>query len=733
MAADLQHRADWLRPVVGSRLAAVPDADLGEFVSSLLGTLPGVGEQDHAITEACFSALKSRLERATRSALSASIADDAAPALLWIRARMRGHDGDSESALRDWNLVVERGIGPHFEQRIERARARFARKDFGGAAADIREAVRHPVDYRRLERAGRLLRKLPREQLEAQRRIRIGLLGGFTTQLLRPLLEVVCFRDGIMAEIYEAEYGVFRQEVLDPTSALHHFRPDVVILATSWRDAHLPPVHPDPDQAVQSLVDGLAGLWRICNQTLGAHVIQHAFDAPSADSLGHLGHALPGGRQRVLLRANLALHEAAGPGVSILDFPGVAALAGTAAWSDPGLWYLAKQHPGVDALPLLVDEYTVHLRALYGLSRKVLVLDLDNTLWGGVIGEDGLDGIALGGHSPEGEAHADLQRYALELRERGIVLAVCSKNNDADAREPFEKHPEMLLQLDHIAVFRANWQDKVTNLRDIAATLGVGTDSLVFVDDNPTERAWVRREMPEVAVPEIGDDPSRYVEILQRARFFEALSLSDEDRTRAEAYAANARRAELEAGVTDLGEFLASLDMAAQVRPFEEANLPRITQLVNKSNQFNLTTRRYTQEQIRTFAEDPACITRCFRLRDRFGDNGLIGVMIGRLHPERRELEIDTWLMSCRVLGRRMEELMCGELMRAAQEAGVARILGRYIPTRKNALVQDLYPKMGFQQVGDGDSQGTTEGETLWEYDLREQPPLRNEFIRIED
>ena len=733
MSVDREHRADCARPVYAARLAEAAQSELAGVVYSLLEALPSAEGQGHAIAEACVGALKLRCDRSARSALADSIADDVAPALLWLRARMRAQDGDSESALRDWDLVVERGIGPHFEQRIERARMRLTEKDVEGAAADIREALRHPTGYRQLERAGKLLRKIPRDQLEGQRRIRIALLGGFTTQLLHPLLEVACFRDGILAEIYEAEYGIFRQEVLDPTSALHRFRPDVVILATSWRDAHLPPVHADPDQAVQSLVEGFAGLWRICNQTLGAHVIQHAFDAPPAESLGHLGHALPGGRTRVLLRANLALHAAAGPGVSILDFPGVAGRAGAAAWSDPGLWYLAKQHPGVDALPLLVDEYTVHLRALYGLSRKVLVLDLDNTLWGGVIGEDGLDGIALGGHSPEGEAHADLQRYALELRERGIVLAVCSKNNDADAREPFEKHPEMLLRLDHIAVFRANWQDKVTNLRDIAATLGVGTDSLVFVDDNPTERAWVRREMPEVAVPEIGDDPSRYVEVLQRARLFEALSLSDEDRTRAEAYAANARRAELEAGVADLGEFLASLDMVAQVRPFEEANLPRITQLVNKSNQFNLTTRRYTQEQIRAFAADPACITRCFRLRDRFGDNGLIGVMIGRLQPGGRQLEIDTWLMSCRVLGRRMEELMCGELMRAAQEAGVERILGRYIPTRKNALVQDLYLRMGFQPLGDDARPGTTEGETLWEYDLREQPPLRNEFIRIED
>lgn len=722
-------RAEWLRTRYADALACAETADLSACVLSMLESLPSAGGEDRTIAEAAITAVRTRLDPAACAHFVEAIPDGASPALLWARARLRARSGDPASALRDWDGVVERGIGPHFERHLERAQARLRVGDAKGAGADLREALRHPVDFARMERAGKLYRKLPCDQIDAQRRIRIGLLGGFTTQILRPLLEIACFRDGIAAELYEAEYGVFRQEVLDPTSGLHRFRPDVVILATSWRDAQLPPLHPDPDEAVRSLVDGFAALWRVCNQTLGAHVIQHAFDLPPAESQGHLGHALSGGRSRILLRANLALYDAAGAGVSILDFPGVAARAGMAAWSDPGLWYLAKQHPGVDALPLLATEYTAHLRALYGLSRKVLVLDLDNTLWGGVIGEDGLDGILLGGHSPEGEAHADLQRYALELRERGIALAVCSKNNDADAREPFEKHPEMQLRLDHIAVFRANWQDKVTNLREIAATLGVGTDSLVFVDDNPTERAWVRRELPEVAVPEIGDDPSRYAEILHRERLFEALALSDEDRLRAEAYAANARRAELESSVTDLGEFLASLDMVAQTRAFDEANLPRIAQLVNKSNQFNLTTRRYTQEQLRSLAADPTCIARCFRLRDRFGDNGLIGVMIGRVCKEERKLEIDTWLMSCRVLGRRMEEFMCGELMRAAQAAGVDRIVGRYLPTRKNALVRDLYVRMGFRPLGDGE----TAGETLWEYDLRAQPPLRSEFIRIED
>jgi FkbH-like protein len=698
----------------------------------LLPLLEGESAAAHAAREALVRSLR-ELRKSAAPELRAWLAAraDGSPAADWVAARLHGELGDDELAAAAWTRVIEREFGPRVERHLARARLRAAAGDVPGACTDLREAFREPASHRELERGAKLLTRLRAggATLPAARRLKVALLGGFTTQLARPALEMACFRDGIDAEVYEAEYGVYRQEVLDRSSGLHRFGPDVVVIATHWRDAQLPPFVTDPDEAVSALVGGFETLWEICRTELRAHVIQHDFDVPAVESYGQLSGVLEGGRARVLARANLELRARAGRGVSILDFDGVAAAFGKERWSAPRLWYLAKQHPAPEALPLWIDYLTAQLRAVVGLSRKVLALDLDNTLWGGVIGEDGLDGIRLGAHSPEGEAHQDLQRYARELRERGIVLVVTSKNNDADAREPFGAHPEMVLRLDDVAVFRANWRDKASNLREIAATLGLGLESFVFVDDNPTERAWVRREIPEMAVPELGGDAAEYLRRIHRGLFFESLELSDEDRLRAADYAANARREELASAAASMEEFLASLEMTATVGSFDAANLPRIAQLVNKSNQFNLTTRRYTQEQLRAFAESPAHVTRWFRLRDRFGDNGLVGVMIGAADEEARVLDIDLWLMSCRVLGRRMEELMCGVLMRAAHERGISRLRGRYLPTAKNGMVADLYPRLGFKEGG-------TEaqlGETVWEYDLDAQPAITSPLVRIEE
>jgi FkbH-like protein len=731
---DFEHL---VRAMPDARLVAVAlaDTDAPERLAradALLRALEGTSAEAHAAREALVRALRG-LARAAPAELRVWL--DAqpgkSPARDWVAAHAFSWLSDPAAAASAWTRVIEREFGPRVERHLARGRIRADQRDVAGACHDLREAFREPACYRDLERGTKLLARLRAsgEALPAARRTKLALLGGFTTQLVRPLLELVCFRDGIDLEIYEAEYGQYRQEVLDRASGLHRFRPDVVVIATHWRDAQLPPLVDDADATVVNLVASFTALWEVCTQELHAHVIQHNFDIPSHESYGHLSRALPGGRARVLSRLNLELLARAGSGVSILDLDAVAAAFGKDRWSDARLWYLAKQHPAPDALPLWVDQLAAQLRALLGLGKKVLALDLDNTLWGGVIGEDGLEGIQLGAHSPEGEAHQDLQRHARELRERGIVLVVCSKNNEADAREPFEAHPEMLLRMDDVAVFRANWQDKVTNLREIAASLGLGLESFVFVDDNPTERAWVRREIPEMAVPEVGSDAAAFVRLLDRGRWFEALSLSEEDRLRASDYAANVRRGELAFASTSMDEFLASLEMTATIGEFDTANLPRIAQLVNKSNQFNLTTRRYTQEQLRGFAESEGFVTRWFRLRDRFGDNGIIGVMLGVVQQGDATLEIDLWLMSCRVLGRRMEELMCRTLMQAALERGLSRVRGRYLPTAKNVMVADLYPRLGFK-----DATGATQpGETIFEYDLDTQPLIECPLVRVEE
>jgi len=709
-------------------LAEAPaDARLAT-VAALVQALDAAGRFDLDAAEALARAIARHPTRSEATTLLEQLGTAQGPVSEWVRARGWSSLGDRTAALTAWDAVVEHALGPRPTRYLGRGRARLDAGDAPGAAADLREALRDPCGYDDLERAHKLLGRIPVEARSSTRRVRLAVLGSHTTRLFTPLLGLAAFRDGIEATLYEAEYGQVHQEVLDPASGLRAFGPDIVLLATSWRDAQLPPLSPDPDAAVASAVEPLVSLWRVIRQEMRAHVLQHNFDIPEVDSYGHLARALPGGRSRVLQRANLALLDAAGAGVSVVDVEAVAASVGKGVWVDEGLWYRARQHPAPAALPALVDAVMAQVRAVLGLTRKVLVLDLDNTLWGGIVGEDGVEGLRLGVTDPEGEPHVELQRYARELRDRGVVLAVCSKNNDADAREPFLRHPEMVLKVDDIAVFRANWHDKASNLRDIAGALELGLDSFVFLDDNPTERAWVRSQLPEVIVPEIGADASRYLSILQRHHAFDALTLSDEDRLRAADYAANAQRAELQSHAGTMEEFLATLQMVATVSPVDAVNLGRAAQLINKSNQFNLTTRRYTEVQLQALADDPSCVVKTFRLRDRFADNGLIGVMIGRDLGDGATLELDTWLMSCRVLGRRMEEFMVGAMMVAARERGLLRILGRYLPTAKNGLVRELYPRLGFVPAPEA---ATLPGETVWVYSLTDRPVLGNDFIRV--
>jgi FkbH-like protein len=352
------------------------------------------------------------------------------------------------------------------------------------------------------------------------------------------------------------------------------------------------------------------------------------------------------------------------------------------------------------------------LAAQRGFSRRCLVLDLDNTLWGGVIGDDGLQGIRIGQGDPTGEAYLSLQRYVVSLRNRGIVLAVSSKNEEETARLPFRQHPDMILREEDFVVFQANWKDKATNILAIANTLGLGLDAFVFVDDNPFERNLVREALPGVAVPEMPEDPAQYARTLSAAGYFEAVAFSEEDVKRASYYAGNAQRATLERQAGDLAGYLASLEMEIDFRPFNEASRPRIAQLINKSNQFNLTTRRYTEADVARFEADRQILALQVRLRDKLGDNGMISVIICRC-AEPDVWEIDTWLMSCRVLGRRVEEAVLRELLDHAKRRGAGTLRGLYVPTERNKLVEQHYANLGFMMVGVRD-----DGATVWELEV---------------
>jgi FkbH-like protein len=398
-------------------------------------------------------------------------------------------------------------------------------------------------------------------------------------------------------------------------------------------------------------------------------------------------------------------------GIVIADIARLAASIGYERWDDPRHWHASKLPFSPDFTPVYADAIARVVGALMGKAKKVLVLDLDNTLWGGVVGDDGLDGIALGQGSATGEAFLAVQNLALDLRQRGVVLAVCSKNEDATARQPFKEHPEMALKERQIAVFQANWTDKASNLRMIAEKLNLGVDSLVLLDDNPAEREQVRRELPMVGVPELPDDPAYYPRYLAAAGYFEAVAFSEEDRARADQYQTNAARTELLSSSSDMDSYLRSLDMRCRIGPVSSVNRARVAQLINKSNQYNLTTRRYTEAQVADMESRPDKLMLQARLEDRFGDNGIISIVI--VDKTRREWDIDTWLMSCRVLGRRVEHALLKTIAGYARSEGAAALTGSFIPSAKNQMVQDHYEKLSFALTDRSES-----GAARWRLDL---------------
>ncbi len=394
-------------------------------------------------------------------------------------------------------------------------------------------------------------------------------------------------------------------------------------------------------------------------------------------------------------------------GVDILAVDDQASRDGIRRWHDSALWHRSKQEVTPTAGPLYGDLVGRWVAAIQGRSFKCLVLDLDNTLWGGVIGDDGLEGIQIGQGSPLGEAYVAFQDYARELSRRGVILAVCSKNDEANAIEPFEKHPDMVLKFGDIASFVANWSNKADNIRSIARELNIGLDSLVFIDDNPFERDLVRQELPMVAVPELSDDPTGYPVALAAAGYFEGLSVTTDDRERTVQYQGNKARDSLRTSVTDLPSYLRRLEMRLVWRHFDRIGLQRIVQLINKSNQFNLTTRRYTEEDVIAVMSDPDAFGLQLRLLDRFGDNGIIAIVIGLLradtsrsaNAQAKDLYIDTWLMSCRVLGRQVEPATLNLIALEAAKLGARRVVGEYVPSKKNGMVRDHYARLGFTVI----------------------------------
>ena len=540
--------------------------------------------------------------------------------------------------------------------------------------------------------------------------VRLALLGSCTMTHLHAPIRVAGLRRGIAIEIYENDYGQYLQELTDPSSALHAFKPTVVLFAL---DAHHlasgMQVHFDETSVAaefQSLQDRIRECWRLAREAFQCPIIQQTLLPVHVPLLGSNEHRLPGSRSHLVSRLNDGLRPMADAGgVDLLAIDSHAFHDGVKAWFDLSLWHRAKQEIKPSAAPMYGELVVRIIAARLGKSYKCLVLDLDNTLWGGVIGDDGMDGIVLGQGSGLGEAYVAFQDYVRGLSRRGIILAVCSKNDESNALEPFDTHPEMLLKRNDIACFVANWQDKAANIKSIAQQLNIGLDSLVFVDDNPLERALVRQELPMVAVPEISDDPTFTAEMVAAAGYFEGASVTEEDRARGAQYQGNLQRASLQASSTDLPSYLRSLEMKLKWRPFDQLGLSRTVQLINKTNQFNLTTQRYSEQDVQAVMQDPRAFGMQLRLLDRFGDNGIIGIVIGKMQGD--DLFIDTWLMSCRVLGRQVEPTTLNLIADQAMRLGARRLMGEYRPTKKNGMVRDHYTKLGFAELA-ADPSGAT-------------------------
>ena len=580
-------------------------------------------------------------------------------------------------------------------------------------------------DYTAWQSASTLLQRCAsKAEKPTVRSVRAALLGSYTTTQLGAMLCLAASRVGIAIELYESHYGQYQQEIINPESGLYAFGPDIVVLAVHEKDLRLPEYSRNPEENIEREVSRWTALWRLVAARSRARIIQHNFALPCDIPTGHLAARLPGSRYMMAQAVNARLGQVAGDEVSLVDCERLSAFIGKPRWCDPRYWNLSKQAVALEAIPLLARHTAAVVAAALGLSRKCLVLDLDNTLWGGVIAEEGLAGIQLG-HGVDGEAFAAFQDYLLTLKEKGVILAVCSKNNYADAILPFEKHSEMRLKLGDIALFIANWESKPDNIRKIAKTLQIGLDSMVFVDDNPVEREIVRKFLPEVEVIPLPDDPSYYVRALSQYLMLETNSLTAEDSQRTDQYRARAQIHELQSAAGSIEDFYRSLQMQAIVTPFEASQLPRIVQLIGKTNQFNLTTRRYSMPQLEAFVQDASCVHLALRLRDRYADHGLVSLIIAR--QQGTMLDIDTWLMSCRVIGRTVEATMLEHLCRCAARLGCTSLQGTYIPTEKNAMAADAYAKCGFERVGQNG------GQEIWSYDLVAQGLITNQFVKAVD
>ena len=550
------------------------------------------------------------------------------------------------------------------------------------------------LDYQRIVRAAKKLKLGDSAPL-----MRLAILGDCSTQQLTVLVKGLLGEAGLRAEIYEGGFDAIELECCDPASALYRFEPDAIIILNSAQTLRMAYLQ-QPSEATAYVGDCLARIvriWDAIQSNCRAAILQSTFAVTPDSYFGSFELKVPTSLRAITaaLNANLVAVARERTGILLHDTEAVASWVGRRQFFDDRAWDLWKLPCSLEHLPRIAKCIVDVLLAFHGRVVKCVVLDLDNTLWGGVIGDDGLEGIELSMHGGgAGESFVRLQLHLRQLRKRGILLAVCSKNDEAVALLPFLQHPDMVLKRDDIAVFVANWEDKANGIQRIRAELNISLDSIVFLDDNVFERNLVRELLPEVIVPELPEDPSSVVKFLSELNLFETTSLSNEDLQRAKQYQTEAKRRESAARSTSVQEFLRSLDMQIVVSRFDAFHVPRIAQLMQRSNQFNLCTRRLGESECAALMCDESFIPLYATLADRFGDHGLISVVVLERQPE--ALMVRDWLMSCRVLARGVEQFLMNHVVAQAEQLGLKSVMGEYIPTAKNGMVRDFFQRFGF-------------------------------------
>lgn len=557
----------------------------------------------------------------------------------------------------------------------------------------------------------------------------IAILGGSTTNDIKLILELFLLNQGIKPNFYESEYNQYYQDSMFPNEKLENFKPDIIYIHTTNRNITRFPTISNSKEEVNELLDNeynkFEKMWNRLSETYNCPIIQNNFELPFYRLMGNKEASDYRGKVNFITRLNMKFYEYAESHENfyINDINYISASYGLEKWSDQFYWHMYKYALAVPAIPTLSFNISNIIKSIFGKNKKGFVLDLDNTLWGGIIGDDGVENIKIGQEVPSGQVFSEFQNYLKEHKQLGVILNVNSKNEKENAIAGLN-HPDGPLKPDDFIIIKANWDPKSKNIVDIAQELNLGVDSLVFVDDNPAEREIVKQQVNGVAIPEI-DVPEHYINIIDKSGFFETTTISKDDMKKNEMYKENAKRNEALNSFSNYNDYLKSLKMKAIIKPFEPIYMARIAQLTNKSNQFNLTTHRYTQSEIEEISKDENYIDLYGKLEDIFGDNGVVTVVIG--HVEKNILHIDLWIMSCRVLKRDMEFAMMDSLVRKSKERGIEQIKGYYFPTAKNGMVKNFYQLQGFEKEEEDEL-----GNTVWKLDVKSYEN-KNNFIEVEE